>query len=242
MKADCSSNGISVFPTKSTITRNSIFVINGCGMSQELIKGLGKKYKVYLSNGDEKIYLELQNLYVGQYSISQAVLKPAKNLTLGTEYVLVIDDLPKYEHFKKYNPEKQEYEPYSFKVSANADDIKPRFTGDIKELKKTLIYYGCGPSEHVVFNCPVSEASEYLIKATVKNLKTGAITSYLIESVNNKVKIGHGMCSGAFTFSKSDEYEVTFGVIDASGNYTAASRKPIKFSKPTRDNSKNKED
>jgi hypothetical protein len=52
--------------------------------------------------------------------------------------------------------------------------------GGLKELKKTLVHYGCGPSTHVVFSNPVKDNSDIIVKTTVKDLKTGNETTYQI--------------------------------------------------------------
>ena len=49
------------------------------------------------------------------------------------------------------------------------------------------------------------------------------------------------MCSGAFNFYKGNNYEVVFSIMDASGNQNLMTA-PIKFTKPTFENSEHKED
>ncbi len=74
-----------------------------------------------------------------------------------------------------------------------------------------------------------------LIKTTVKNLKTGKETTYYIQPEEGKINVGHDMCSGAFDFDDSENYEVGFSFMDASGNLTEWTGDRIKFTKPTPD-------
>lgn len=241
-KADCSMNGIWVFPTKSVVKQNTIIMINGYSMSQSIIKGLNKEYKIYLQSGNDIVKLNTLEINVGQFGITQAILKPESKLIAGLIYRLKIDNLPNWETLSRYNPDKSKSEPIDYEVLPEIDTEKPTFTSQAKELKKTLVYYGCGPSENVVFNCPIIDSSEFLIRATVKSLKTGVKTSYYIEPIKKQILIGHGMCSGAFSFNNGNDYEIEFSILDSSGNTQNWTTKPIKFTKPTDKNSQHEED
>lgn len=146
---------------------------------------------------------------------------------------MVIDNLQEYERFEKYNRTTQVYEPVRYTVVEEIDHEKPRLSEKPKELKKTLVYYGCGPSIHVVFSNPAKDNSEIIVKTTVKNLKTKDETTYYIKPERDKIKVGHGMCSGAFVFDDSKHYEVEFSFMDSAGNSTAWIGDRIMFTKPT---------
>ena len=85
----------------------------------------------------------------------------------------------------------------------------------------------------VDFDFPVTDSSEVTIKTTVKNIKSRIETTYFIMPRNNQIIVGHGMCSGAFTFDESNDYEVEFSFMDSSGNQTSWVGDRIKFTKPT---------
>ncbi|MES2616707.1 MAG: hypothetical protein V4613_02450 [Bacteroidota bacterium] len=234
--ADCRGTGLWIFPSGPTIKQNSIFILDGYAESQGIILNLNKKNNIYLKNGNKKIKLNVIEICVGQFYLTQAVLKPEKELEVGLEYTMHIDSLPEYESFDKYNKITQKYEPVTYTVVAGRDTIKPILTGIPKELKKTLIHYGCGPSIHVVFSNPATDSSDLIVKTTVKNLKTGLETTYYISIGGDNVCVGHGMCSGAFDFDDSDNYEVEFSFMDSSGNLTPWTGDRIKFTKPIKAN------
>ena len=81
----------------------------------------------------------------------------------------------------------------TFKVVAEKDNEKPQLSAKPKELKKTLVHYGCGPSIHVVFSNPAKDNSDIIVKTTVKDLKTGKETTYYIEPEGDKIKV---LCTG----------------------------------------------
>jgi hypothetical protein len=118
-------------------------------------------------------------------------------------------------------------------VVEEIDNEKPKLSEKPKELKKTLVYYGCEPSIHVVFSNPAKDNSDVIVKTTVKNSKTGKETTYYIEPEEDKIKVGHGMCSGAFVFDDSKHYEVEFSFMDSAGNLTSWIGDRIMFTKPT---------
>lgn len=240
--ADCAGTGLWVFPSGQTIKQNSIFVLDGYAESQNVILGLNKKHNIYLKSGNKKIKLLVTEICVGQFYLTQAVLKPETELEAGLEYTMHIDSLPEYESFNKYNRTTHKYEPVTYKVVAEKDNEKPQLATKPKELKKTLVHYGCGPSIHVVFSNPAKDNSDIIVKTTVKDLKTGKETTYYIEPDGDQIKVGHGMCSGAFDFEEnSNNYEVEFSLMDASGNLTAWTGERIKFTKPTKATNHNDE-
>lgn len=99
--------------------------------------------------------------------------------------------------------------------------------------KKESTMYGCGPSSHVIFSNPATDDSELLVKTTMKNAKTKEETTYYITPYRDTISVGHGMCSGGFSFKRDNDYEVEFAFIDSSGNTTAWEGERIKFSSPT---------
>lgn len=231
--ADCIGSGFQVFPHGPTIRQNSIFVLEGYGGSQQVISRLNQTYSIYLKSGQKKVKLLVAEICVGQHQLTQAVLKPETALEAGRGYTMYIDDLPKNENVNPHQETTHRYDLATYMVIPETDLKKPELYAKPKELKKTLVLYGCGPSIHVVFSNPAKDKSDILVKTTVKNLKTGKETTCYIKPEGNKIKVGHGMCSGAFDFDGSPAYEVEFSFMDAAGNLTAWTGEPIKFTKPT---------
>ena len=69
----CSNIGISVFPNKTEINKNSIFLIEGFASSQKIINSLNKEYRIYLQNGNQKITLNIVKTNVGDFQLTQAI-------------------------------------------------------------------------------------------------------------------------------------------------------------------------
>lgn len=230
-RADCSSSGLYVFPTGSTVKQNTLFVIDGYASSQKIIEGLDKKYPVYLQSGEKRVDLIVKETLIGQFYLTQAILLPASLLETGLEYTLVIDSMPDQERLRRYNTITKTWEETKFTVIEGSDTARPSLNGPPEEIRKSFVAYGCGPAEYVIFNCPVTDSSEIIVRVSVKSLKTGKETTYLQKTYSNELMVGHGMCSGAFTFTDGKNYEATFAYLDASGNITTATDR-IKFTAP----------
>lgn len=239
--SDCESSGIWFFPNSNKINQNSIFIITGYSNSREIILKLNKKYNVYLKSGNKKVNLIIKETCIGQFNLTQAILKPETELETGLEYTLCIDNLPsnEKENFERYNSKTNKYEQKKYKINGIRDAEKPLVASKPKLLKKTFVLYGCGPSIHTVFTNPAKDESEIIVKTTLRNLKTKKETTFYIEPENNKIKVGHDMCSGAFDYGDSMNYEVEFSFMDSSGNITQWTGERIKFTKPTEETDPN---
>ena len=232
--AKCGSQNLSFWPNGKHINQNSIFVIEGYGLSQSIILELGKKNKVFLQSGDQKIKLNIQEIHVGQFHLTQAILKPEIILTSGHEYELIIENLDELEYLvKRYNDAREQVK-IKWKVSADIDTISAIW-------KKIPIYknseyheLGCGPETNANFEFAAADNSEYLIKTILKNKSTGKETIYYLSVDDNKIiSVGHDMCSGAFKYTDGEYFEVEFSLYDSSGNLTKWMGKRIEFKRPS---------
>lgn len=231
--ADCSSGSLSVFPKGKTIKQNSIFIIDGYGSSQKLVLDFNKKNAVYLKSGNEKVRLLVKEICIGQFQLTQAVLTLEKPLQVGLEYELIIEDLSKSGNLYRYNEETERNEIVKYRVVNGFDNEKPILLSTPKEIDKAYTRFGCGPAMYVIFDYPVKDSSEVMIKTTVKNLTSKVETTYYIKTRNENMYVGHGMCSGAFKYQGGSDYEVEFSFIDSSGNITSWQGERIKFTEPT---------
>lgn len=228
--SDCAPSGLYFWPTKHTISQNSIFVIDGYGTSQEIISGLGTTYKVFLKSGKQKIKLNVQEILVGQYRLTQAILKPETTLSVGQEYELAIENLG---DFETENYKYSDSTRIKWTVTSNSDITSPAWTD--KPTFKDGYYrkVGCGTNISANFTFSASDSSEYLIRTTLKNKTTGVETTYYLKAGDKVITVGHNKCSGAFDFDGGDKFEVEFSLFDASGNLTKWTGERIEFKRPT---------
>ena len=233
VKAMCTSSGIKVWPEQQYISTNSIFVIQGYAQSQELIRALNKKNKIYLKCNSEIIILKVLKIVEGQYSLTQAILKPEKKLVYGKTYELKIDNLGMFD--------KDDLQITKWTVNSENDTQKPEWNCKPSYLGLSYTSYGCGPAKSVDFCGKYKDNSPTLVYARVLDKNKKTTSDYFLTSESQLISLGHGMCSGAFSFDENTNYEVQFGLMDASGNENLELTEPIMFSSPTEKNESEKE-
>jgi len=227
--AECALSGIFVFPKGNTIRQNPVFVLDGFGFSEHTIEGLNKEYPVYLQSGDIKVPLIVKEIRKGEFEMTQALLASSETLIAGLQYTLRIDHMPSYDNLDRHSGRG------TWTVIAGMDTFAPVMNSKPKQTRKILELYGCAPVTYVVFDCPVQDSSELMVKATLKNLETGKETVYYIETNGREIKVGHDMCQGAFKMNEGNRYEVEFDFMDASGNMLAWEGTRLRFTKPLKE-------
>lgn len=230
--AECVGTSITCWPTQTSISKNSLFILSFYGYSQRLVAKLDKEHSIYLQSEDQKIQLRITEINKGDFEITQVVLTPSKQLSSGRIYEIVIQGVSFFEKIEKWNPVSQKIEKARWIVTDSVDNEKPKWLDPPVYVSKTMVEYGCGPAKWVNFSFRCQDNSPILVKATLKNLKTLKVSTYYLEPKENIIKVGHGMCSGAFHFDDSSDYEVSFTLMDQSGNFSLITSKPFKFSQP----------
>ncbi len=173
-------------------------------------------------------------MLVGQFRLTQAILKPETTLTEGQEYELVIENLGDLEYqVSKYNSTTREKEKIKWRVTTNTDTEPPIWTEKPTFKEGSYQEAGCGPIVFANFTHSESDNSEYLIKTILKNKSTGIETTYYLKASDEIIAVGHGMCSGAFRFNVGDNFEIEFSLFDASGNLTEWIGEKIEFKRPS---------
>lgn len=165
--------------------------------------------------------------------VIEVVFKPNANLTIYEVYSLIIDNLPKHEgqpERRKQTLKKGAH--VTFRITELLDTVSPILQTEPNEQSKTMVEYGCGPARCVYFKIAGQDFSELFTVAKVTNKIIGLSNTYILNIKNGLVKIGHGMCAGAFDLENGDNYEVAFQLLDQSGNKSAWAER-ISFTKPT---------
>lgn len=230
--AKCGSNGISCLNKNFNLDKNGLVILEFYAISQTLITDLNKKYPVYLQSSSGNITLNVVEVLKGEMALTQVVLKPIKPLKINQYYLFRIDNLPKYENLPKlYNQKSKTTSPLTFKAIESKNVKAPSFKVNPVFLSESLKEYGCGPEELVSFNIKASKEIDLFVRTTVKNKTTGKTTTFILEIENETVKVGHGMCSGAFYFANGKSFKASFQLLDLTGKMSIKS-KPISFSIP----------
>lgn len=225
--AECSDLSFQVWPKTTIINQNSIFIFECYGSAQKIINGLNSQYKIYLKGNNATIDLQVLKSYKSNFNLTQVILKPKIKLIEGETYTLYVDGLEDYEKGYFYT------KSYSWRVNNKTDVEKPIWRETPKYFSKHKIAYGCGPASFVDFCFCTKDNSSVVIFTKLKELKTGKISEYFLIPDSSFVRVGKDMCAGEFVFQDGEDYEVSFSLMDASGNVNNTLTKPVKFISPT---------
>lgn len=217
--AECSMSGMKFLPEQREISMNSMFIIEGYSFSQKTITGFNNR-SIYLeSESGELIELNLQEILKGQMSLTQAIFKPQKELKPNTSYFLKYADQTENEEreMMQYNTEIKKREKVYWKTT-DKRSMNPLNSNLKVEFENTeVIHYGCGPSANAIFDVKNKSESEIWYKTEVVEIETNKKTIFYINEWNEKLNVGHGMCSGAFTFDNKGKYKVRFTPMNTDG-------------------------
>jgi hypothetical protein len=233
--ADCSGDGLWVFPRTETIKQNSHIVLTGYFRSQKIITSLNKKYPIYLESEGHRVKLNIKNTYKGMFELTQAILEPDEKLIAGRTYQLKIDKLDEFESslVSRWNSELGKNEPITWKVDGGTDTEIPKLLNQPELVDKRTIHYGCGPAIYADFKIQTKDESEVLVKTELVDLESGESTIYFLSFADtDTLSVGHGMCSGAFDYKANDKYKVRFSLMDICGNENNEWTAWIEFDSP----------
>lgn len=237
--AECAMMGITYYPQQRTISQNSMFIIEGYAYSQKIIHSFENDRQAYLENTNgERIELILQEIVKGQMGLTQALFKPAQKLTLNEKYYLKFSHLtPKenYTDLTRYNADIKDHEPVAWEVT---QEQAKEVNNSLKlHFKKTDVqYYGCGPAAYAIFQPENMPEEEIWFKTEVYDESRATSTTFMIKIFEGRLRVGHGMCSGGFTFNKDGNYKVRFTPMNTDGKEIATTawqsfESPYKYSK-----------
>jgi hypothetical protein len=213
-------NGMYVFPQTECISTNSWIVLQGYAGSQKTITSLQNESKIYLKADDHLVRMQVREIHVGMFNLTQAILVPEENLIAGKTYYLKLEH-----HLEnntvwriKRNPTSYEREDAKWKVEPANKAVPPKFITKPSYADKSCQFYGCGPAIYAYFNMDVKNSASVLVFTQLEDLATGETHSYYLNiKENENLGVGHGMCSGSFNFKQKGKYKVRFKLYDYSG-------------------------
>ncbi|TGD82699.1 hypothetical protein [Hymenobacter wooponensis] len=231
--AKCSTNGLSFWPASKSIKSNSVLMIEGYANSQRIIQGLGTSYEAFFQLGSQRLPLQVKEILVGQYGLTQGILKLNAHVKVGEQYELIIRGKGAETGNAMESPTRFGRDKVFYTIEAGLDQTPPAWVAPLREKAKHYVEMGCGPEVSVQFTGVVHEQSEYLVKAAVKDLSSGKTTVYYLQpDKTGLVSVGHGMCAGAFELEKGKSFAATFSLLDASGNSTPWVGPTVLFTRP----------
>ncbi len=212
----CISEGFEYYPKTKEISLNPMFIIQGYYYSQKVILSF-KNQKVYLlSENGEEVVLNLQEILKGDYYLTQAIFKPAKELKPNTKYYLKYESLSKdSESWNSDMRDKLENLYWQTADKKTVDPLSPNL--EITFEKTEYQEYDCGDASWAIFNLKNTRKEEIWCKTELIDKETNVKTVFYIGAENDKIRVGKGMCSGAFNFVPKRKYKVCFTPMNTDG-------------------------
>lgn len=233
--ADCTSSKMSFYPLEENISRNSMFIIEGYAMSIKTIKTFNNR-KVYLqSESGELVELKLQEILFSQMNLAQAIFIPSKTLQSNTKYFLKYENQTEKETSDMLSRFHREKRPIYWTTTTEKNNQSFSTVVSATYKSSFVEQYGCGPAVYAVFDVKNDPSKQTWYKTELLDLTTNTKKTYYIRSNKNKLSVGHGMCSGAFSFNQKGTYKVRFTPINSDGK-AATTTDWISFKSPFSEN------
>ncbi len=217
--ADCSSSGMQFFPQQKEISLNSMFIIQGYYFSQKTINSFKNRIIYLQSEKGDEVKLKLEEILKGHMQLSQAIFSLTRELKKNTIYYLKYSDETEEEsrEMKQYNKEKKKFEKVYWRTTNKK--LKPSIDSNLNiQFKKTnIVHFGCGPSADAIFSIKDKSKSEIWYRTEVVDIDRKVKTVYYLKGRKEELYVGHGMCSGAFTFNRNSKYKVRFLPMNTDG-------------------------
>ncbi len=213
-ESKCRSGQLTVQPKENELQPNSCLMIEGYGTQQKFIESLADDMPFFLeSDSGEQIELNLINYNQGGFRINQSILQPKKSLVPGNQYTLVFKNPTSPESIpQSLNPEET---TRSWMVQTDTPSTPIKLMIEPKFIQAKTQFFGCGPAANAEFEFITDSNTPTLVKTEVMDITDGTTQRYFIKTTHkNTLEIGHGMCSGAFSYKPKHEYQARFSIMN----------------------------
>ena len=169
-------------------------------------------------SGNHSVDLTVHAVHQGQFRLTQIVFKPSEPLRVGQTY--------------KFDSKKNPLDRLSWKVVA-ASGGQPQFAGAPTLESTDRTRFGCGPAVEATIKVPTTgQTLGFLVELRpAGDRKAGQ--RFLLTSTDGKIRVGHGMCSGAYRMTKGERYELrVINLVSATGTTTPGPNRTVTFTAP----------
>jgi hypothetical protein len=200
------------------------------------MRQIGYATQVYLWSAHDSVQLVVKERAVTDDSNLSILLQPSRPLLPDSIYELRVrrNDENIFWIFKNrvLTPGKPGKTIYQWRVASASDKQAPTWIGTPTTIKKVFSDNSEGTENYVLFSCPLTDASAYIVKATVHHVRSGLKSTAYLHTWEGQLAVGWFTCGGDFRFASQEECTVLFEAIDAAGNRSSASGIPIPFQAP----------
>ncbi|MDU0371479.1 hypothetical protein ACFPAF_13820 [Hymenobacter endophyticus] len=235
---------VAVWPNEhtTTIQPRQLFLLSAGSFSNARsgFRQLGRQIPLYLRSTHDSVPLRVLERPVNpQSSDMQLLLQPVRPLLPDTLYSLryaISDDSYRnlFRMRRARAGSKQLVPVYRWRVAATPDTEAPRWTGTPAMVRREYSENSEGINNYVLFSGPVQDDSPVLVRATIWSARLAAPVISYLTLWQNQLGIGWFTCGGDFTFQWNETCTVAFEALDAAGNRSTATGRPIAFRAPSK--------
>jgi len=234
--AKCASQSLSAWPPLDhSLPANGQVVLQGYGNFQGAVASISERSPRLVAEKDE-VPLRVIAVHRGEYGLSQAILQPERPLQPGQRYALRLtqpegDSAPVLPT-ETWWESKSKYAPMAWTATA-ADTKQPRWREVPRKEGESAKLLGCGPAIHAYVSASVDEDGPAVqVLAEVKRVDGEEPVRFRLPVSQERVALGHGMCSGAFQLEEGVRYTVRLVAVDMAGNESVAPGDPLLIEGP----------
>ncbi len=224
-RADCASGGLSVWPpVDAALPANGRVVLEGFGTTQAPVARIASLRPVLVSDSD-RVPLEVVRVDVGQFEVTQAVLKPSQGLKPGKRYRLELEAQDAGVTLDARVLHQNKLAPVAWMVGAK-DEAAPKWAKAPEAAGGEWVGYGCGPAIYGFIK--VSAESQVQYRVEVRRADgAGPARTFRVAAKDGRLEVGHGMCGGPFKLEEGVRYSAAVTAVDAAGNESPAPGAPV---------------
>jgi hypothetical protein len=209
-----------------------VFVVEGYMKDQILVESV-TSCELMLVSASERICLIPDRTYIGEFRVSQVILRPERPLTFGATYGLSIsENSPRASEWESSRYFNDPSDSLKWTADLAKDELAPEWLDDPEVVNVKVVEYGCGPAIGADIRVRAKDESPVMALATVVGREAESSRSYLLHVDEDVIFLGHGMCSGGFDLAPGAEYRATVTIIDVAGNIAESPPKEVEFTIP----------
>jgi hypothetical protein len=211
-----------------------MFVVEGYGIDQSLVETVAP-CELMLVSESERLCLNPDRKYVGEFRVSQVTLRPERLLTLGETYALSVNEKsPRVDEWIGDRRPDEALNSLQWTADLPGDELSPMWLDDPELIEAKITEYGCGPAIGAEIKVRAQDENPTMVLATISEPEARTPRSYLLRLKDDTVFVGHGMCSGGFDLAPGTEFRASIDIIDVAGNAAESPPKEVQFKIPNR--------
>jgi len=217
LSSKCITKHLFVGPYLTELPTNPLLLLLVDDEMEEFIQDSIEKYPIIMVSESDTVELVLTGRYPNEFASTQYIAKTDRSLLQGEKYhAEIFSRSDKHLNYGRrfhiiITPHRHEW-----LINDDINIEKPKFLSPPKKLYGTYTTPGCGPEVFDTYEIISNDNNYNLVEINVSRGDIELITYFSIQ--DNKIKVGKGMCFGGYVFKESEQYDVSFTLVNSNGD------------------------